>query len=185
MNPSNPTPAIRSSSRGSATPATTGGVADLFLDRSGAPLPTLGEVDPDFVRHGLRRPALVLRGMSRVPDPRAGANIRFALRALVGVGVRYVDWARIFAALAHMWRVLLLRRSESDEYGRSVRTREALTVLRDALPIEGIDVPMPEPKRFPGAEVEAHAECVFGQIAAALDALTVRTSARPPRGSAA
>jgi hypothetical protein len=216
------------------------GATDLFLDRSGQPLPTMGAEDPDFARHGLRRPALDLRAMSSAPDSRSTANVRFTLRALVGVGVRaevllyllthasshgrrvadrsqhsqrqvseylgalstagwveswvegrtvqyrlvsgslarvssetgYVDWVRVFAALAHMWHALLLREAETDPYGKSVRSREALAALREALPLEGIDLPIPEPERYPGGRIEGHAEQLLQQISTALGTLS-------------
>ncbi|MEN9974896.1 MAG: hypothetical protein RLZZ282_902 [Verrucomicrobiota bacterium] len=44
--------------------------------------------DPVFLRHGLLRERVVLRGMSRTPNPTLAPNLLLALRALIGVGAR-------------------------------------------------------------------------------------------------
>lgn len=64
------------------------GVGALFIAPDGRPMPTPGTKDPFFLEHGLERPALVLRGLSQMPDSRRPAVGRLRLRALVGQGVR-------------------------------------------------------------------------------------------------
>lgn len=44
--------------------------------------------DPIFLRHGLLREKVSLRGMSRSPNPTLPPNLLLALRALIGVGAR-------------------------------------------------------------------------------------------------
>ena len=44
--------------------------------------------DPVFLRHGLLRERVVLRSMSRAPNPTLAPNLLLALRALIGVGAR-------------------------------------------------------------------------------------------------
>ena len=44
--------------------------------------------DPVFLRHGLLREKVSLRGMSRSPNPTLPPNLLLALRALIGVGAR-------------------------------------------------------------------------------------------------
>ena len=44
--------------------------------------------DPVFLRHGLLRETVNLRGMSRSPDPTRPPNLLLALRALIGVSAR-------------------------------------------------------------------------------------------------
>ena len=44
--------------------------------------------DPIFLRHGLLRARVALRGMSRPPNPTLPPNLLLALRALIGVGAR-------------------------------------------------------------------------------------------------
>lgn len=44
--------------------------------------------DPVFLRHGLLREKVTLRGMSRAPNPTLPPNLLLALRALIGVGAR-------------------------------------------------------------------------------------------------
>lgn len=50
--------------------------------------PTRGKGDEVFMRWGLARGRVVLRGMSSAPDLRSAANLRFVLRDLFGLGVR-------------------------------------------------------------------------------------------------
>lgn len=44
--------------------------------------------DPVFLRHGILREQVNLRGMSRTPNPTFPPNLLLALRALIGVGAR-------------------------------------------------------------------------------------------------
>ncbi len=44
--------------------------------------------DPVFLRHGILRETVNLRGMSRPPNPTRPPNLLLALRALIGVGAR-------------------------------------------------------------------------------------------------
>ena len=44
--------------------------------------------DPLFLRHGLLRERVILRGMSRAPNPTLAPNLLLSLRALIGVGAR-------------------------------------------------------------------------------------------------
>lgn len=60
----------------------------LFLRANGSPLPVLQEPDPHFLRHGLVRDPIELRGMSQSPDPSQAANLLCCLRALFGVNAR-------------------------------------------------------------------------------------------------
>jgi hypothetical protein len=54
----------------------------------GRPVPVLQEPDPHFLRHGLLRDPIELRGMSQPPDPSRAANLLCCLRALFGVNAR-------------------------------------------------------------------------------------------------
>jgi hypothetical protein len=45
-------------------------------------------LDPVFEKHGLHRPPVQVRGMSRPPNPTLPPNLLLALRALIGVGAR-------------------------------------------------------------------------------------------------
>lgn len=47
-----------------------------------------GSPEPVFLRHGLLRERIKLRGMSRPPNPTMPPNLLLALRALIGVGAR-------------------------------------------------------------------------------------------------
>jgi len=67
----------------------------LANDKLGSadPQPLFGGIlpkspDPVFLRHGLLRERVVLRGMSRTPNPTLAPNLLLALRALIGVGAR-------------------------------------------------------------------------------------------------
>jgi hypothetical protein len=60
----------------------------LFIHTDGSPLPVLQEPDPHFLRHGLVRDPMELRGMSQPPDPSRAANLLCCLRALFGVNAR-------------------------------------------------------------------------------------------------
>lgn len=60
----------------------------LFLRRDGTPLPVFENPDPDFLRGGLLRDMMELRGMSRSPIPSKAGNLLFYLRALFGVNAR-------------------------------------------------------------------------------------------------
>lgn len=60
----------------------------LFIHADGSSLPVLHEPDPDFLRHGLLRDPIKLRGMSQPPDPSLAANLLCCLRALFGVNAR-------------------------------------------------------------------------------------------------
>jgi hypothetical protein len=86
-----------------------GGSTTLFLDSQGGALPTFGAADAFFLSHGLERPSLELRGLSRAPDARRAALGRLRLRALVGPGVRA--------------EVLLYLATHDHAHGRLVATR--------------------------------------------------------------
>lgn len=60
----------------------------LFRQTDGRPFPILQEPDPHFLRHGLIRDPIELRGMSQRPDPSRAANLLCCLRALFGVNSR-------------------------------------------------------------------------------------------------
>jgi hypothetical protein len=60
----------------------------LFTQADGRPLPVLQEPDPHFLRHGLLRDPIELRGMSQPPDPSRATNLLCCLRALFGVNAR-------------------------------------------------------------------------------------------------
>jgi hypothetical protein len=60
----------------------------LFIHAAGSALPVLHEPDPDFLRNGLLRDPIELRGMSQPPDPSRAANLLCCLRALFGVNSR-------------------------------------------------------------------------------------------------
>lgn len=60
----------------------------LFIHSDGSPMPILHTPDPDFLRHGLLRGPIELRGMSQSPDPSRVSNLLCCLRALFGVNVR-------------------------------------------------------------------------------------------------
>ncbi len=67
----------------------------LFIHSDGSAMPILHKPDPDFLRHGLLRGPIELRGMSQSPDSSRAANLLCGLRALFGVNAR----AEIFAWL--------------------------------------------------------------------------------------
>ena len=50
--------------------------------------PAAKKPDPVFLRHGLLREQVNLRGMSRAPNPTLPPNLLLTLRALIGVGAR-------------------------------------------------------------------------------------------------
>ncbi len=60
----------------------------LFIHSDGSPMPILHKPDPDFLRHGLLRDPIELRGMSQSPDPSRASNLLCSLRALFGVNAR-------------------------------------------------------------------------------------------------
>lgn len=60
----------------------------LFITADGSSLPILHQPDPGFLRHGLLRDAIELRGMSQPPDPSRATNLLCGLRALFGVNAR-------------------------------------------------------------------------------------------------
>ncbi len=67
----------------------------LFIHYDGSAMPILHKPDPDFLRHGLLRGPIELRGMSQSPESSRAANLLCGLRALFGVNAR----AEIFAWL--------------------------------------------------------------------------------------
>lgn len=60
----------------------------LFLDAAGRDMPLLGSADPVFAKHGVLRPPIRLRGMSRPVPMDVSTNLLFKLRALFGLGTR-------------------------------------------------------------------------------------------------
>jgi len=60
----------------------------LFLDAAGRDMPLLGSADPVFAKHGVLRPPVRLRGMSRPVPMDVSTNLLFKLRALFGLGTR-------------------------------------------------------------------------------------------------
>lgn len=60
----------------------------LFIHSDGSTLPIPHEPDPDFLRQGLLRDPIELRGMSQSPDPSRATNLLCSLRALFGVNAR-------------------------------------------------------------------------------------------------
>lgn len=61
---------------------------DFFIASNGTPLPVVGELEPNFARHGFRRGPLRLRGHSQAFQPFQPTNLILQLRALFGVNVR-------------------------------------------------------------------------------------------------
>jgi hypothetical protein len=60
----------------------------FFIGSDGAPLPVVGELEPNFARHGFRRGPLRLRGHSQLFQPLRPASLILQLRALLGVNIR-------------------------------------------------------------------------------------------------
>ena len=60
----------------------------LFLDAAGRDMPLLGSADPVFAKHGVLRPPIRLRDMSRPVPMDVSTNLLFKLRALFGLGTR-------------------------------------------------------------------------------------------------
>lgn len=77
---------------------------------------------------------------------------------------RYVDWARAFPALAAAYSGLAHAAEADNAYETSVRVRATLVGLRPALPIEGLDLPQPNPDDYPGEAILDHAEGVARTI---------------------
>lgn len=91
---------------------------------------------------------------------------------------RYVDWPRAFAALESLHAALEHASLAPDAYETSVRVRAGLERYRAALPVEGIDLPLPKPEEFPGEALVAHAEDVARRAAEAVEFATPRARAR-------
>jgi len=62
--------------------------AMALVERLFPTIPVLKEPDPDFLRHGLERGQVALRGMSVEPRPDQPATFLFKLRALFGIQAR-------------------------------------------------------------------------------------------------
>jgi hypothetical protein len=60
----------------------------FFIDAADPRAPTFDVADPTFENHGLLRGKIVLRRMSRAPDPHDRQNLIFTLRGLLGVNAR-------------------------------------------------------------------------------------------------
>ncbi|HRY52174.1 MAG TPA: hypothetical protein P5186_29450 [Candidatus Paceibacterota bacterium] len=60
----------------------------LFFDEGGQPIPIIGKPEPNFVRYGLERGPLRLRGYSREFRPMEPATLILQLRALFGINAR-------------------------------------------------------------------------------------------------
>ena len=73
---------------GGADAVPSGESLPLFLDVAGRELPALGATEPTFAKHGVLRPAVKLRHMSRPVPVDYSTNLIFKLRALFGVGAR-------------------------------------------------------------------------------------------------
>jgi hypothetical protein len=66
----------------------------LFRFQDGREMPVRGEVDPIFARHGLMRPLVERREMSRPPNPQHAAALAWKLRCIWGVQARceFILW---------------------------------------------------------------------------------------------
>lgn len=60
----------------------------LFIGFDGSALPVFHKPEPDFLRCGLLRDPMELRGMSQPPNPSRASNLLCSLRALFGVNAR-------------------------------------------------------------------------------------------------
>jgi hypothetical protein len=65
-------------------------IEPLFLDKEGTPLPAPQDkdADPDFLKHGLRRGRIHLRGNSQSFDLASPATLLLKLRSLIGIHAR-------------------------------------------------------------------------------------------------
>ncbi|MCE5204302.1 MAG: hypothetical protein ABFC80_06580 [Coriobacteriales bacterium] len=84
---------------------------------------------------------------------------------------RYVDWARAFPALAAAYAGLACAAQASTTYEASTQVRSTLAELRSALPVEGLELPLPRPGDYPGEAVLGHAEEVARAVSAVVEAL--------------
>ncbi len=89
----------------------------------------------------------------------------------------YVDWAAGLSALGALRTGLAYASDADTDYEASVRTRSALEKLLSALPIEGLNLPLPKPDDFPGDSVLEHAEAVALMIGGAMREITGDVSA--------
>ncbi|MDZ4168201.1 MAG: hypothetical protein U1E26_00905 [Coriobacteriia bacterium] len=72
-------------------------------------------------------------------------------------GSAYVDWMSAFGALEALHAGVDLAARAESAYEASVAVRSALRELAAALPIEGMDIPLPTVDAFPGEAVLEHA----------------------------
>jgi hypothetical protein len=79
------------------------------------------------------------------------------LAAVAASESNYVDWIGVFGLVTTLWVAVRDAAREADPYASSTMLRPALESMRNTLPIEGFELPLPEPGRYPGARLLDHA----------------------------
>ena len=94
-----------------------------------------------------------------------------AFSASLGEFAPYVDWVGVWSALAQLWAAVEIAEGRPGDYAAAKSWREALTAVRTAGPVEGVEFMIPVPEDYPGERILGYAEQHVLRVAEVVESL--------------